>query len=245
MMKKVLVGLLLTAAPMAASAADGWQFAITPYAWVPGMSNSLDTRFGTVSSSSSSSNALSSLDIAFMGAIEARHDRWSIIGDLLYTDLSQDFGTKFDRLFDGGSWNVKGTAFSGYALYRVVEDPKGSLDLGAGFRSFWLDASLDLNAGRIEGRSYDLNKDWTDPLIAARGKFFFDDHWFAVASADYGGFDGANDTTWQVIATAGYAFDQNWTVQGGWRYMDIQQEIKGRQFESELSGPLIGFSYRF
>lgn len=102
-MKKVLVGLLLTAAPMAASAADGWQFAITPYAWVPGMSNSLDTRFGTVSSSSSSSNALSSLDIAFMGAIEARHDRWSIIGDLLYTDLSQDFGTKFDRLFDGAA----------------------------------------------------------------------------------------------------------------------------------------------
>ena len=30
-------------------AADGWQFAITPYAWFPGMSNSLDTRFGTAS----------------------------------------------------------------------------------------------------------------------------------------------------------------------------------------------------
>lgn len=244
-MKKVLAGLLLAAAPMAAMAADGWQFAITPYAWFPGMSNSLNTEYGTVSSSSSADGALSGLNMAFMGSVEARHDRWSIIGDYLYIDLSQDFGTRFNRLFDGGSWDVQGSAFSGYALYRVVDDPKASLDLGAGFRSFWLDAGLDLNAGRLEGRSYDLSETWTDPLIAARGKVFFDDHWFGVASADYGGFDGANNSTWQVIATAGYAFNPNWTVQGGWRYMDIQKEIDGRQFETELSGPILGFSYRF
>ena len=60
-------GLLLAAGPLAAQD-TGWEFTITPYAWLPGLSTSVDTRFGTVDSDTSGSDALSDLDFAFMGS---------------------------------------------------------------------------------------------------------------------------------------------------------------------------------
>ena len=48
-MRNAIAGMLLLAAAPAA-AQDGWDFAITPYVWLPGLTNKLhtDTRFGTI-----------------------------------------------------------------------------------------------------------------------------------------------------------------------------------------------------
>jgi hypothetical protein len=55
---------------------------------VPGITAAVDTAWGTVGVDKSSSDLLSRLDIAFMGAFEARNGRWGLIADLFYANLS-------------------------------------------------------------------------------------------------------------------------------------------------------------
>jgi opacity protein-like surface antigen len=150
-------------------------------------------------------------------------------------------------VFDSVKTEVKGTALSGYALYRVVEQPQVALDVGAGFRAYWLsfDTTLESSRARIAPLDFDLSENWVDPLIAVRGIFTFGDRWWANAVLDYGGFDGENDSTWQALASVNYAINDRWTVRGGWRYLDIQKEINGLDIESELNGPIIGVGINF
>ena len=73
----------------------------------------------------------------------------------------------------------------------------------------------------------------------------FNERWSANAVVDYGGFDGAKDTTWQALASVNYAFNDRWSLRGGWRYLDIQKEMGGLDVETELNGPIIGVGIRF
>jgi hypothetical protein len=85
----------------AAAQTSGWSFAVSPYAWVPGISTAVDTAWGTVEVDKSSSDVLSKLDVAFMGAFEARKGRWGLIADLFYANLSQSRATPLGLLFRG------------------------------------------------------------------------------------------------------------------------------------------------
>ena len=60
-----------------------------------------------------------------------------------------------------------------------------------------------------------------------------------------GGFDSGSDSSWQAIGTLGYQFNEKWSAQGGWRYLAIEKEIDGLDVEVDLSGPILGFTYRF
>jgi hypothetical protein len=234
--------MLVIAAP--AAAADGWSFAVSPYVWLPGVSTSTDTPRGTVDVDTSMSDALSDLDFAFMGAAEARNGRWSLILDTLYADLSADKATPLGQLWSEAKVETKLSATTVYAGYRVLETERGSVDLLAGARFFSLDLTLSLEPGQLAGRSRSFDDDWVDPVFGARGRYDFDSKWFATAVADAGGFSGS-DQSWQVFASVGYQFDPRWSVQGGWRYLDVTREIDGQDVAIDLNGPILGFTYRF
>lgn len=140
--KTIAAVMLLAAGP--ASAQD-WTFSASLYGWVPGLSASVDTRFGEVESEASGSGALDELDMAFRETLEARNGRWGLIGDLLYAKLSADADSPLDLRFSDADLETQVTAFSGYALYRTYEDAHVILDAGGGFRAFGvgLDVGLD------------------------------------------------------------------------------------------------------
>jgi len=87
-MKAACTSLCFLLAAPATAQTSGWSFAVSPYAWVPGITAAVDTAWGTVGVDKSSSDLLSRLDIAFMGAFEARNGRWGLIADLFYANLS-------------------------------------------------------------------------------------------------------------------------------------------------------------
>lgn len=225
-MRPLLIGIcVLGAAPAAAQSTD-WTFAGSLYAWLPGMSASTQTRFGTLDSDVSGSDALSDLDMAFMGTFEAQRGKWGVIGDLLYVDLSASQDTPFGRLFSDAETKVKTMALSDYVTYRVYEDPKVAVDLGGGFRAFGVDLDISLNPGTRQGVSSSASENWVDPLIAGRVIVPFNEKWFATAFADLGG-TGSDDMTWQAFASVGYRFNERWSTQLGYRYMDIEKPIGG------------------
>ncbi len=238
---------VLLAAPAAAQSQD-WTFAGSLYGWVPALSASTQTRFGTLDSDVSGSDALSDLDMAFMGTFEARRGKWGLIGDLLYVDMSSSTNTPFGLRFSDVETGVKTTAFSGYVTYRVYEDAKVAVDLGGGFRAFDVDLDLTFNPGdgpgSRPGESRSDSKTWVDPLIAGRIIVPINEKWFATAFADFGG-TGSDDMTWQALASVGYRFDARWSAQLAYRYMDIEKPIGGNDTSIELYGPLIGVTARF
>lgn len=241
--KLAIFALALGTADSALAQDYGWAYKATLYGWFPGMSTSVDTRFGTVESDVSSSDALSALDMAFMGSLSAQHGRWGLVGDLLYTDLSASQDTPF-ALYGEGEIGVKLTALSGYALYRVSSDPQVQFDIGAGFRNFDIEVDVSLSPGIRPGASRSIDGSWTSPLIAARLSVPLDENWFFTGFADWGG-AGSDDETWQVYAGLGYAFDDSWSTQLGYRYMDINKEIDGRDVSIGLSGLVLALSYSF
>jgi opacity protein-like surface antigen len=241
---KIAAACLALALPQAAHAEE-WTFDGTLYGWLPGLNATLDTPFGEVESDQSGSDALEDLDMAFMGTFEARRGSWGILFDLIYADLSDDQATPLDLAFRDLEVETRVTAFSGYALYRVAETPRATVDLGVGFRTFSASLEANLKAERAaEDRNYDADEIWTVPLVAARAIVPFNSSWFATGSVDVGATTG-DASTWQAIATVGYHVNERWSLQAGYRYMDIQKEIDGLDADIVLSGPLIGASYRF
>ena len=242
-MKRPLTFMAILLAGPAAAQDTGWSFAGSLYGSIPGMSTSVDVPFGTVDGDVSGGDALSALDMAFMGAFEARRGRWGLLGDLLYANLSADQDTPFGA-FSSAEIETKLTAFSGYALYRVSETPRAAVDLGGGFRAFGLDLDTSLEGDAAEGRSFSDDADWVVPLATARAIIPFNEKWFATTFADVGGLSGS-DMTWQLFASVGYRFNERWSTQLGYRYMDIEKEIDGDDVSLELYGPLAGFTARF
>jgi opacity protein-like surface antigen len=238
-----LIALSLLAAGSASAQDADWSYKATLYGWLPGLTTTLDTRFGTVESETSASDALSNLDMAFMGSLAAQNGRWGVVGDLLYTDLSASQDTPF-ALYGEGSVGVKMTAFSGYALYRVSTDPNVLFDIGAGFRAFDVDIDVSLSPGILPGASQSIDGSWAEPLIAARLAVPLNEDWFLMGFADWGG-TGSGDETWQVYAGVGYAFADNWSTQFGYRYMDISRELDGRDVSLGMSGLVLALSYEF
>lgn len=240
-----LAAATLLAAPASAQDAP-WTFALSPYVWLPGVSTSLDTAFGAIDVDTSAADAVSGLDMAFMGAVEARTGRWGLIFDALYADVTSSTSTPFGVLADRARAETRLGAYTIYAGYRVYETEQGSVDVLAGGRYFSLDVDLTLTQGiRPRSREISASDDWSDAVVGLRGRYDFNDRFFGTALVDGGGFAGGSDSSWQAFASMGYQFDPRWSVQGGWRYLTVEKEIGGRDVEVDLSGPLLGVTLRF
>lgn len=238
-----LFPLLFAAAPSTAQEAD-WSYTATVYAWLPAITTELDTfRFGTVESELDIGDVLSALDMAFFGAVTAQRGRLGFAADLVHSDLSGSKTTPFN-LFGEGTIDTQLTTLSGYVLYRVTSDPTVDVDLGVGFRYIDLEATAALTPGRLRGLSETAGDSWVDPLIAARLSVTLNDEWKLKGFADWGG-AGSGTESWQVYAGAAYAINDRWSTEIGYRYMEISNDLKGRDVSLNVSGPLIGFTYNF
>ncbi len=240
----LLAAVLGPAAARATEALEGWTFAVSPYAWLPGLSTSVGTPQGTVDVDMSTSDVVSDLNFAFMGAAEARKGKWGLIADFIYSDISSSEPTPLGLLWDKATADTRLSALTVYAGYRVFEDERAAVDVLAGGRFYWLNVDFALTPNRARGLEYNLNDDWADPVFGLRGRYNFNENWFATALGDLGGFAG-DDNSWQVFGSVGYQFNPTWSVQAGWRYMDVEKTVSGTDLAIGLNGPMIGFTGRF
>lgn len=168
---------------------------------------------------------------------EAWNGRFGMIGDLLYADTE---GTGSSAGTDIQS-NVSLTSLGAYGAYRLYDGRSASIDALGGVRLQNVD--IDYYApdfGALDG----VSETWVEPVIGARGQIGHDDGFFARAAFDVGGF--VNDAeTWQAKGTVGYGFDNGWSAEAGWRYIDMKVPTAGTSTDLELSGPVFGVAYRF
>lgn len=232
-----LAGILALAAGTATAQGNVWSYEGSLYLFA----SETTINAGGVEGELSFSQALENLDLAGMGAFSASNGQWTFIADLMYFDLGFENDTPGDA-FSRVDTSSKTTVFSAVALYKVREASTYSLHLGGGFRYFNTDTTLRLQPGTEPGTTVGDDNSWTDPVIAALGRFELSDKWSTTVSADYGSFIDDRET-YQFTLTFNYELTENWTARAGYRYLNVDNDDD--DYRLQQSGPLLGVSYRF
>ena len=163
---------------------EDWSFAASPYFWGASLSGKT-SQFGLpeIKIDSSFSDILENLDFAFMAAAELRYERFSTIGDVMYTKLSSDADTPIGLLtkeVDVQAETAAGLIGAGYA---VIGGPQGRLDVVGGRRAWWVDTTISFNGGVLDGRSRKDGATWVDGIVGLRGKYNPTSEWSCPAGA--------------------------------------------------------------
>ncbi|WP_435609073.1 hypothetical protein [Pseudomonas knackmussii] len=225
----------------------GWQVDASTYLWFPKTESRVETPFGMASSTLSARDALDALDAGVMAGISARRGPWSLVGDLFYLDLSFHERTPVGHVFSSIDTRTTLASLAGYGLYSLYEDDRFAIDAGAGLRMMSSDIDITLQGLARPDQETSVSDTWVDPLLAIRTSAKLGERWRAVLWADGGGFDidDASDRTWQLSALLVYRISETWSASGGYRDLYVERENQSVPYSLELSGPLLGVSYRF
>jgi len=249
-MRPLVAGLAVSAAaffavPAGAMAqtAAGWTGHATLYGWLPVINGAQEGRDGEPLVDLQQNDVLSRLDMVAMGAFELRKDKFGLLFDAVYFDLSNDAQWLQDRITVSTSTKVG--MYTLAAAYRAYENPQSKVDLYAGGRFF--DATLEFGiATDNRGRDASVDLSWSDPIVGVRGAHALNDRWSLHGFADVGGFDGSSDLSWQVYGGAGYAFTDSWELELGYRYLSVLYQATDRaKLDLTFQGPLLAITYRF
>src|SRR3954470_7345224 len=170
----------------------GWEFSLTPYAWLPAIRGNLHTplpRVGDRSFGVGAGTVITDLDaLPAMITGEARYGRFSLLGDFFYAALAQDLNTR-DLLWQGGHTRVTSTVGTLLGMFRVLDEPRQSFEIGAGTRIWGFTTKVSLNPGLEPGVIRKASLNWADPLVGARYHAMLSPRFGMTVYADIGGFD--------------------------------------------------------
>lgn len=101
---------------------------------------------------------------------------------------------------------------------------------------------MTVNCGS-QSRSHDESFGWVDPVIGARAFYRFTDK--LSLQADLGGFDVGSKLTWQAMGTLNYIVTHTLSASAGYKVLEVDYDSDGHVFNTTLSGPVLGMTYRF
>ena len=228
-----------------ALAQSQWEFNVTPYAWMSGLSGDLGTVPGLPSQpvDLSFGDILDDLDYGLFLFASARNGPW-----VVFLDTSAVQTTSSESGDGPVVTNIEvesKTTTLAMAVGRTIASAPGqNLDAYLGFRSWWLDNEfkVDTTLGNVK-RSSDAQ--WTDPLVGLAGRYTINDLWMLFGNAEVGGFGVGADLEWTLMAGAEYAFTDTISMSFGWRHQVVDYEDDGIVFDATQSGPLLGATFRF
>jgi hypothetical protein len=225
--------------------AGDWTFAVSPYFWAAGLSGDI-AQFGlptTVHINQDFGDILKDLDFAAMAIGEARYDRYSIFGDIIYSKVSSGSGTPRGILADSvdvTSETFAGLLGGGYSLFR---DGGSYLDVVAGARVWSVNTEIDVNGGLFDGASVSDGETWVDGLAGIRARYAFTDTIYATGWGLVGA--GGADVDWDVAATLGYKFNEKFSAVAGYRALGVNYDKDGFVFDVVQQGPIMGLVVHF
>ncbi len=252
-------GLVASGAAIAADAgvqtepplgASDWVVQVTPYLWASGIEGDVSPfqSAPTVGVDLPFSEIWDHLNFGGFLNIWARRDRFVFSGDLMYVNVSdaKTFGplpslppAPLDAELDMVQFYA---AVQGG--YRLIDTPRFTFDALAGGRFWYISNALTVSYGGFSvSRSEEFN--WIDPLIGARAFYAFTDKLSVMGQADIGGFGVGSELTWSVLGTFNYVFNDNWSASAGYKYMSVDYDNDGYVFDVDMSGPVLGVTYRF
>lgn len=221
-----------------------WAFAVSPYFWAAGMSGDVGQfNLPTVHLDSSFSDILKDLDFAFMAIGEARKDRFSLFGDLIYTKIST--GSGIPRGVVVRNVDLTSETFAGLfgAGYSIIQNERGHLDLVAGARVWYASSKVSFSGGRLDGVKGSDSATWIDAMAGLRGKYSLTENVYLSGWGLIGA--GQANLDWDVAGTIGYQFNDRISAAAGYRALGVDYRKNGFVFDVVQHGPILGVTIRF
>jgi len=193
------------------------------------------------------SDILKNVNLAFVGHVEARRNQFGFGTDVLYAALEADIPTSGPILGQTNPRaNVKELIAEGFGFYRLAT--MGSEPDNLGFADVIFGARYSGMKTQIKGdrtSSSDRTFNFVDGLAGVRGYAGLGKSWGARGRADLATF--GSDLTWNFEGSLAWRASHRWTIDGGYRYMDIDYD-KGegserKIFKVKMHGPV--FTFRF
>jgi hypothetical protein len=254
---------------------SGWTFAVTPYAWLPALSTThslTGPRGATVTNTTSAGigDYISELNFALMGGAEARHDRFTIMTDLVYANASITTSNSHfssvnlgpgpiyiprDQQLSTGT-RLATTIWSLEGGYTLLQGDWGNLDAVGGVRMLFNGATSNYTlAANIyaPNQTIALSRDGglnigvtsAEGIGGIAGRINVPNSKFYLPFyLDAGG--GSVPFTWQVYAAAAYQATSWFDVSLGYRYLDFDGGSKTSGVDSlRLRGVMLVGNIRF
>nr|WP_323571745.1 hypothetical protein [Rhizobium sp. 28DA2] len=244
--------------------APDWAFQATGYLWATGLNGNVSPfqRAPTLHVEKSFSDVMDDLNFGGFLNIWGRYDRFVLSGDLMYVDTtdSKAAGPLPALQIPGLPTLPAGAAINAnvdtqefmatlQAGYRVIDADGFSLDALAGARFWHISNDVAVTASHpLIGSVSATHREsfgWVDPVIGARAFFSLTDKLSVHGQVDIGGFGAGSDLTWSALATVNYIFTDTLSVSAGYKVLDVDYSHDGYVFDSRLSGPVVGLTYRF
>lgn len=254
---------LLVTSGAAGAETETWQFALTPYLWLPSVEGTGEFETppdggGQPQVEVGPVDYLEHLEFALMLAGEARKGKWIFRADVVYVDFGNQRSSVKSVTGPGGvveipvdtgtTFSLDGLEWQGTVGYVFFSGPGVSLEMLGGFRYLDVSASLDwqfdgpLNLLPQSG-SFSQDVELWDAIIGTRGRVVLGNgNWFMPFNIDVG--SGSSDLTWQLFAGLGYAFSWG-DVLAAYRHLEYDQKQGDLLQGVRFSGPAIGVSFRF
>ena len=227
---------------------SGWQFEVAPYGWVSGIKGKT-AQFGLPEQDFDVSirQVLEKLDIALMGLVQVRNERFSAFSDLVYANLSETIRTPKGILADKIEASVETLMWTVGAAYSVYYDPEiANFDLVVGGRLWSLDTEAKIKGGIFGGTNLNDGETWVDPLVGAKGRVSLSPDFFMTGWALFGGFDITNDKLmWDLFGGIGYDIWPGTAIIAGYRAVSVDYQKGDFSYDAVQQGPLLGIDFRF
>ncbi len=229
------------------SVADDAEWLVAPYIW--GTHVTLGQSSGP-GGSISASDLLDKADAVGMIRVEVARNRWGLTLDYLFLGVSDS------RVVPVPSPPPTNISVIAELDTNIVElggffRPSGSdsgVDYLFGFRNIDVEKTLLLTpSGGGPTERFDSDSSFTDVFAGARFLHRFNDNWGLTLRGDLS--FGDSEGTINLIASVGYRFNKTFALNLGYRHLEIEFEDDdsgvAETTDIEMSGPLLGFLFRF
>lgn len=187
------------------------------------------------------------VNFALIGEVEVRRNRLGFGTDVLYAALEADVPTSGPILGQTNPRaNVKELIVEGFGFYRLATtggepDNQGFADVIYGARYSGMQTQIKGDRTSSSKRTFNF----VDGFAGVRGYTGFGKTWGARGRADLATF--GSDLTWNLEGSLAWRVSHSWTIDGGYRYMDIDydkgQGSERKIFKVKMHGPV--FTFRF
>ena len=175
----------------APSGDQAWTFQVGGYLFAPGITGDVGVRGVSADTDVGFDQIWDHLDSGAMGFAEAHYDKYSLVLDGAYLDLTADGSKTSQRGFVQANldMNFKQAIVAAYGTYTILDRTLNAnssqrvfnLDVLGGARYNWLKLDLGFNAAGLR-RSFTSENSrsevWTDPVIGLRATYVPFENWF-------------------------------------------------------------------
>lgn len=224
-----------------AAADDGWHFVVAPYLWIPWVYGTAGALGHDTHIHATPGEIFSHFRFGLMGLVEADHKRIVLPLDIVWGRFGDDKALPLPDVI-ATTANVKVDMFilTPKVGYRLLDQEKLKIDALTGFRYWHLGQNLQFSPSRL-GLNFSGSQNWVDPLVGGRILGVLTPKASLSIGGDVGGWGTGSQLEYQVFGLLGYKLCPKWTLQGGYRYLDVNYRSK-TVFDAAISGIMLGVS---